>query len=791
MSGFKHLNEANTCDRLITPAIKKAGYKDTEIEREYKITDGKIINEDKNGKAIRSNPKFADYLLLYNDFQLAIVEAKKTTKNVYDGLSQAKLYAEKLNIPFAFSSNGREFVFYNRLTNELKELTMDEFPTKEELIDLYMTFYSFSETDRKNILNPFYSASGYTKTARYYQKIAVNKIIENVIKGYKRQLLVMATGCGKTFTAFQITHKLLALKDENGKPIIKKVLFLADRNILVDQTMSNDFNPYSKKSNKININSSEFTTAYDIYFSIYQQLSLKSKGVELMDGEEPLANLKSKFKPDYFDVIFVDECHRGVKENSAWKGILDYFSSSIQIGMTATPKITENEEELSTVDYFGEPVYTYSLKDGIEDGFLAPYRVLSIKTNVDEYGVNYNTKHYEGKSIDKSIVIDERCDVVARRVTEYLRKTDPYQRTIVFCVDQEHADRMRNALIKHNRDLVAENSEYVVRITGDDYEGKSLLDKFIDSEEKYPVIATTSKLLTTGVDCKTCKLIVLDSNIESMTTFKQIIGRGTRVEEKYGKSIFTIMDFRDVALKKFKDDNFDGIPLSVGSLDEDGSLSDIVDGMFSTEKTNSDKELEENEEKNNEEPREKIKINAYVNIVKEDVMALDGDSEDITDVIKNQIKQSFVEDFENIEEFNDYLFESMKNQKSYTEFVEKYIKKYQLNFFIEDSSIDFYDKVINVIFDKPYYTKEDRIKLKESELNKYIAKFNSKQQEILRLYIEEYITGNINNLRTIKNFDYSKSLKKLTNGMIYANQDFDEKLKSILIDITKMIYDFV
>lgn len=789
MSEFKHLNEANTCDRLITPAIKKAGYKDNEIEREYKITDGKIINEMEDGKAIRSNPKFADYLLLYNDFPLAIVEAKKTSKTIYDGLSQAKQYAEKLNIPFAFSSNGRGFVFYNRLTNEIKELTMDEFPKKEELIDLYMTFYSFSETDKKNILNPFYYASGYTKKARYYQKVAVNKIVENVIKGQKRQLLVMATGCGKTFTAFQITHKLLSLKDENGKPIIKKVLFLADRNILVDQTMSNDFNPYAKKSNKININSEEFTTSYDIYFSIYQQLSLKSKGVELIDGEEPLANLKFKFKPDYFDVIFVDECHRGVKENSAWKGILDYFSSAIQIGLTATPKITETEEELSTADYFGEPVYTYSLKDGIEDGFLAPYRVLSIKTNVDEYGVNYNAKHYTGKSIDKSIIIDERCRVVAKRVTEYLRKTDKYQRTIIFCVDQDHANRMKYALIEENRDLVTENSEYVVRITGDDYEGKSLLEKFIDSEEKYPVIATTSKLLTTGVDCKTCKLIVLDSNIESMTIFKQIIGRGTRVEEKYGKSTFTIMDFRNVALNKFKDDNFDGIPLSVGSLNDGDNLSDVLDGMLSTEKTNSDKELEEKETVKGE-PKEKVKIDTYVKIVNEDVLALNGDGKDITDIVKNQIKEAFIEDFETIEDFNEYLFESMKQQKSYNEFVDKYSEKYQLNFFIENNNIDFYDKINNVIFDKPYFTKEDRFKLKEKELDNYIAKFNEKQQEILRLYIDEYVKGNINNVRTIKNFDYSKSLKKLTNGMVYANKDFNGALKSVLVDITKIIYDF-
>ena len=778
MSAFKHLNEANTCDRLITPAIKNAGFEVYEIDREYKVTDGEICNEDKDGKPIRKPAKFADYVLKHKDFQLAVVEAKKTSKNVYDGLPQAKYYANKLNIPFAFSSNGRGFVFYNRLTNEITELDMDSFPKKEELIDLYMTFYGFNETDRKNILNPLYHASGYNKKARYYQKIAINKIIENVIKGQKRQLLVMATGCGKTFTAFQISHKLMSLKDENGNKLIKKVLFLADRNILVDQTMSNDFNPYLSKSNKVKINSDDFTTAYDIYFAIYQQLSLKEKGVEIIDTEEPLANLKTKFKPDYFDAIFIDECHRGVKEDSAWKKILDYFSSAIQIGLTATPKVCDSEE-LSTVDYFGEPVYTYSLRDGIEDGFLAPYRVLAIKTNVDSYGVYYNTKHYEGKSIDRSIIIDERCMVVARRITEYLHKTDRYQRTIVFCVDTEHADRMRNALIKCNRDLVDENNEYIVRITGDDFEGKQLLDKFIDSEEIYPVIATTSKLLTTGVDCKTCKLIVLDSNIESMTTFKQIIGRGTRIDEAHGKSTFTIMDFRDVALKKFKDDNFDGIPLSVATINEDDDLDKTIDDMRSTEKNNSDKETGK---------IEKLHIYTTVSIVKEEVKALDEDGEDITDIIKNQVKEYFIEDFEDINEFNKHFLKSMKKQETYNEFVTKYTNRYKLNFFIEDNNIDFYDKLNQIIFDKPVTTKENRLSIKEDILNDFINQFTIRQQEILKAYLNEYLIGNISNLSYISNFKVSKTLLILTDGVVKANNEFDKKLKSILLELTKIVY---
>lgn len=778
MSEFKHLNEANTCDRLITPAIKNAGFEIYEIDREYKVTDGEICNEDKNGKPIRKPAKFADYVLKHKDFQLAVVEAKKTSKNVYDGLQQAKYYANKLNIPFAFSSNGRGFVFYNRLTNEITELDMNSFPTKEELIDLYMTFYGFNETDRKNILNPLYHASGYNKKARYYQKIAINKIIENVIKGQKRQLLVMATGCGKTFTAFQISHKLMSLKDENGDKLIKKVLFLADRNILVDQTMSNDFNPYLSKSNKVKINSDDFTTAYDIYFAIYQQLSLKEKGVEVIDTDEPLSNLKSKFNPDYFDVIFVDECHRGVNENSAWKKILDYFSSAIQIGMTATPKVCDGEE-LSTVDYFGEPVYTYSLRDGIEDGFLAPYRILSIKTNVDEYGVYYNTKHYEGKSIDRSIIIDERCMVVAKRITEYLNKTDKYQRTIVFCVDTEHADRMRNALIKCNRDLVDENNEYIVRITGDDFEGKQLLDKFIDSEERYPVIATTSKLLTTGVDCKTCKLIVLDSNIESMTTFKQIIGRGTRIDESHGKSTFTIMDFRDVALKKFKDDNFDGIPLSVATIDEDDDLEKTIEGMRYMEKNNADKETEKTE---------KHHIDTTVSIIKEEVKALDEDGEDITDIVKNQIKEYFFEDFEDINEFNKYFLESMKKQETYNEFVTKYTYRYKLNFFIDDNNIDFYDKLNQIIFDKPVTTKANRLSIKEDLLNNFINQFTIRQQEILKAYLNEYLIGNISNLSYISNFKVSKTLLLLTDGVVKANNEFDKKLKYILLELTKIVY---
>lgn len=781
MSEYKHLNEANTCDRLITPAIKKAGYTTEEIFREYKINDGKIINEDENGKAIRKKALFADYILSYKDFQLAVIEAKRTSLDVSAGLPQAKIYAEKLNIPFAFSSNGRGFLFFNNLTKELKELDMESFPTKEELLDLYMTFYNFSDTDRKNILNPFYHSSGYNKKARYYQKIAINKIVEGVLKGDKRQLLVMATGCGKTFTAFQITHKLLSLKDENGKEMIKKVLFLADRNILVDQTRSNDFNPYLTKSDKVKLNSDEFTTAYDIYFAIYQQLSLKEKGVEVMDGEEPLANLKAKFPADYFDVIFVDECHRGVKENSSWKKILDYFNSAIQIGLTATPKICAENEGLSTTDYFGEPIYTYSLKQGLEDGFLAPYRILSIKTNVDTYGVDYNMTHYDSKKIDRTVIIDERSRVVAKRITEFLRKTDPYQRTIVFCNDTAHADRMRNALIECNKDLVDENKHYVVRITGDDFEGKELLGNFIDSEERYPVIATTSKLLSTGVDSKTCKLIVLDSNIESMTLFKQIIGRGTRIDEEHGKSTFTIMDFKDVALKKFKDDNFDGIPLSTGTIDENDNLEDIIDNMNEYEDNQSNKEL--NVEK------DKLHIDATVNIIKEEVKALSEDGEDFTDVLKNEIKELFFDDFEDINDFNQLFLNSSITFESYNNFVNKYTERYRLDFFIEQSNIDFYDKIMHVIFEKPIYTKENRLNIRETYLNQFISKYSLRQQDILRLYLDEYLNGNILNLRVITNFKTSKSLSKLTNGMPYANKEFDKKLREILLELTKIVYD--
>jgi type I restriction enzyme R subunit len=447
-----------------------------------------------------------------------------------------------------------------------REIALENFPTPEELWLRYIGERQFTSEQEKLITEPYYFRIG-DKTPRYYQRIAINRTIEAVARGQNRILLVMATGTGKTYTAFQIIHRLRKSR------IKKKILFLADRNILVDQTMQQDFKPFEKIMTKIS--GKKLDSSYEIYLSLYQQLA----GDE---NEEPFR----EFQPNFFDLIVVDECHRGsAREDSLWRKILEYFNGATQIGMTATPKETK---EVSNIDYFGEPIYTYSLKQGIDDGFLAPYKVVRVGLDkdlegwrppvgkLDIYGNEIEDREYSIKDYDRVLIIDDRTKIVAKRISDFLRRTSRFDKTIVFCVNIEHAERMRQALINENADLAAENPKYVMRITGDNDEGKAQLDNFIAEDRKYPVIVTTSKLMTTGVDCKTCKLIVLDNNINSMTEFKQIIGRGTRLKPEYGKEFFTIMDFRD-ACRLFADPNFDGDPIPVDDEDENEGRDGIPD----------------------------------------------------------------------------------------------------------------------------------------------------------------------------------------------------------------------
>lgn len=555
--------------QYITPAIT-AKWDIKKITMETNITDGKINL--RGDFVTREKPKRADYVLYLNSNNpIAIVEAKDNKHSISHGLQQAMAYASMLDIPFAYSSNGDGFFEHDFLTGKERELGLDEFPTEEELYCRYKNGANngegLSENQEKMIQQPYYS-SQKTYPPRYYQRIAINRTVDAISRGKDRLLLVMATGTGKTYTAFQIVYRLL----KSGMK--SKILYLADRNNLVDQSIQQDFAPLEKVIHKVNFSKDDPSTitSYQVYFSLYQQLAGGNDDQE-EDINNTILKLKQLFRPDFFDLIIVDECHRGsAKKESNWRKILEYFASATQIGMTATPKETKY---ISNIDYFGEPIYIYSLKEGIEDGFLAPFKVINVMTDIGEgwrprkgqcdiYGNEIEDRIYTNSDYDYNIIIEDRIQQVAAEITNYLKSTDRMAKTIVFCATEDAAERMRVALVNQNSDMVQKNPDYVVRITGSDTYGKSKLDYFISVREKYPVIATTSKLLSTGSDCKMTKLIVLDEMIGSMTEFKQIIGRGTRLREKEGKTHFVVMDFRNVS-RLFADPDWDG-PIE---MDED------------------------------------------------------------------------------------------------------------------------------------------------------------------------------------------------------------------------------
>lgn len=585
----RSLSERDICTKFVTPAVKKAGWDEmTQIREEVSFTKGRIIVR---GKLVsRGKGKRADYVLYYKpNIPLALIEAKENTQSMGAGIQQALEYAETLDIPFVFASNGDGFVFHDRTgTGEAVETTLglDAFPSPGELWHRYAAWKGLTPEGEEIVLEDYYD-DGSGKQPRYYQVNAVNSAMEAIATGQNRILLVMATGTGKTYTAFQIIWRLW----KGGHK--KRILFLADRNVLVDQTMVNDFRPFGPAMAKLSANAKTIErddgtkidltiamdkkrrvdTAYEIYLGLYQAIT----------GPEERQKLFKEFSPGFFDLIVIDECHRGsAAEDSAWREILEHFSEATQIGLTATPKETRYA---SNIHYFGEPVYSYTLKQGIRDGFLAPYKVIKVhvdrdiqgyrpeKGQLDRDGNEVEDRIYNARDFDRTLVLDDRTKLVARKVTEFLKESgDRYQKTIVFCVDQEHAARMRQALINENADLVAENSRYVMRITGNDPEGQAQLGNFIDPESRYPVLVTTSRLLSTGVDAQTCRLIVLDRDVGSMTEFKQIVGRGTRVHEDTRKFFFTLMDFRG-ATNHFADPDFDGEPVQIYEPGEDDPVS--------------------------------------------------------------------------------------------------------------------------------------------------------------------------------------------------------------------------
>ena len=545
----KQMSEEDIKLQYITPAIISKWNRE-KITMETRITDGKINL--KGNFVFREKPKRADYILyLSANNPIAIVEAKDNTHSISHGLQQAIAYARMLDLPFAYSSNGDGFAEHDFLTGQEREFGLDEFPTEQELIKRYKKESGILPQQEVAIEQPYYSSQN-TYPPRYYQRIAINRTVDAIARGQQRLLLVMATGTGKTYTAFQIVYRML----QSG--LKRKILYLADRNMLVDQSIQQDFAPLEKVIHKINVAKDDKSTitSHEVYFSLYQQLV----------GDDDKEHFSELFLPDFFDLIIVDECHRGsAKEESRWRRILEYFKSATQIGMTATPKETKY---ISNLSYFGEPVYTYSLKEGIEDGFLAPFKVINIMTDIGEgwrprkgqrdiNGMEISDRIYTNSDYDYNIIIEDRIQQVAEEITKYLKSTDRMAKTIVFCATEDAALRMRNALANLNQDMMKQNPDYVVRITGGDDYGKSKLKYFISVAEPYPVIATTSKLLSTGADCKMTKLIVLDEMIGSMTEFKQIIGRGTRLREKEGKTHFVVMDFRNVT-RLFTDPDWDG-----------------------------------------------------------------------------------------------------------------------------------------------------------------------------------------------------------------------------------------
>ena len=730
----EQLSEEDVRNMYITPALTKKWSLEKQIRSEVYLTAGRVIV--RGNMSARKKGEKADYILYYNSSKpIAVVEAKKNTLSVGEGIQQAMKYAKILDIPFAYSTNGKAFLEHDFLTGKEREFSMDEFPSPEELWNRYKIGKNLTLDEEKIINEPYYYAPG-TNKPRYYQRIAINRACEAIARNQKRILLVMATGTGKTFTAFQIIHRL------RKAGLKKKILYLADRNMLIDQTMSQDFQPFSNIMTKVE--NRKMDSSYEIYMALYQQLT---------DGQG--TDIFKNFQRDFFDLIIVDECHRGsAADDSNWRRILEYYSSATQIGLTATPK---EDKEVSNISYFGEPIYTYSLKQGIDDGFLAPYKVIRVNLDKDLVGyrpeagktdVNGNIidtdETYYQVDFDKKIIIDERTQVVAKRVTEFLKNTNRYNKTIVFCIDIEHAERMRQALVNENSDMMLENPNYIMRITGDNQEGKDQLENFIDVEEKYPTIVTTSKLLTTGADCKTCKLIVLDSNINSMTEFKQIIGRGTRIREDFGKTYFTILDFRN-ASRLFSDPDFDGEPISIKVVKPGEPMptedEDKIENSEDNSKTTGKNNVEINHPGKTVNTNTKIRVNGVdVNIYNEICSYYDKDGKLVTESLKDFSKRSILNEYASLNDFINKWNSTDRKQVILDELKEQGVLLDELRKDLGNDDIGDFDLILHIAYDKKPLTRYERVNkvLKKG----YLYKYSEMAQNILKDLLEKYSDNN-------------------------------------------------
>lgn len=750
------LSERDICTKFITPAILQAGWTLQQFREEVKLTDGRVVVRGSLAARIKNpyakgGPRRADYVLYARPHvPLAIIEAKQAKFSVGHGMQQALAYAEMLDAPFAISSNGDGFLLHDRTgitTPVEREIALDDFPKLDELWEIYQQWKGVAEPAKIQLIERPYHSDGSGREPRYYQRVAINRAIEAVAKGQQRILLVMATGTGKTYTAFQIIWRLWKAKAK------KRILFLADRNILIDQTMQQDFAPFSEVMHKI-INR-EVKKNYEIYLSLYQAVT----------GKEEWKQIYRQFPPDFFDLIVVDECHRGsAADDSAWREVLDYFNNATHLGLTATPKETK---EISNITYFGEPVYTYSLRQGIEDGFLAPYKVIRIVTDVDaigytpekgktdKYGQVIEQRQYDTKDFDRNLVLERRTTLVARRVWEYLQATDPMAKTIVFCEDQDHAERMRQALVKIIP-AAASNRRYVMRITGDDNEGKAQLSYFIDNDEPYPVIATTSKLLTTGIDAKTCKLIVIDQNINSMAEFKQIVGRGTRIREDYRKLYFTIMDFKG-ATRLFADPDFDGEPVIIYEPkagepvvppdNGDALPTDIVSGQEQpTEKSDTSDSGGEGDSKyyvDDVEVRTAVERTQYLDASGKLI------TEDYRVNLKDEIKKTLQAQFGSLDEFLRRWGEAERKQAVIEELEDQGIPLELLAQAVPNSGeFDVFDLVVHIAFDQKPLTRRERVN--NVKRRNVFAKYSGQARAVLETLLEKYADHGISDIEAPK-----------------------------------------
>ncbi len=772
----KSLSERDICTKFITPALVAAGWDmQKQMLEEVGFTEGKIYVRGK--LTARGKQKRADYILYYKpNIPIAIIEAKDNNHSAHAGMQQALQYAQILDIPCVFSSNGDGFIFHDRTaTGEdiETELTLDQFPTPETLWQKYLQYKGIHTPEAALLTAQDYYYDGSGRTPRYYQQIAVNRTVEAIATGQDRILLVMATGTGKTYTAFQIAYRLWKAGAK------KRVLFLADRTALINQTRRGDFKFFRDKMTIIKKKvvalggSDELVStkkrgidaadkAYEIYLGLYQGLS---------NSDPEIQDAYKDFSPDFFDLIIVDECHRGsARENSAWRGILDYFKTATHIGLTATPRETE---EASNRDYFGAPVYTYSLKQGINDGFLAPYRVVRVSLNIDlegwrpppgkldKAGRLVEDRIYNRKDFDRNIVVEERTDLVAKKVTEFLKGYDRFAKTIVFCTDIDHAERMRSALARHSADLVAENYKYVMQITGDNEEGKRELDNFISPEEKYPVIATTSELMTTGVDAQTCKVIVLDTEIQSMTKFKQIIGRGTRINEEFGKLFFTILDFRSTT-DLFADKDFDGEPIRIKEAREGDDLSSVTEEEEDLLPPPIDEltgeEVEVQKPKIRYPPRTdtppvrekerygKVVVNGVdVSVLAARELYFDHQGKPITVSLKEYTAGIIRKSFASLTDFLQKWNAAERKEAIIKELEAQGVLVAALQDAV-DGQLDLFDLICHIAFDQPPLTRRERAN--NVKKRDYFTRYGDQSRKVLEALLEKYSDEGIENMES-------------------------------------------